>query len=154
MAQIKPIEGLVLPSGAFEHAGMVREALQSMIGKVVVIHIKQKVKERSNPQSRYRWAVVVKDTQKFLFESGIIISDKDVNNLLKQVTGFYFHYEELNGVQIPVYEETLPQGTKKFEEWMEACRIWAHTTLGLVIPLPKDMDYYAWVSEQIEKEQK
>lgn len=153
MAKINPIEGLVLPSGAFEHASAVREALQSMIGKVVVINIRQKVKDRSNKQSQYRWAVVVKHVQKKFLDEGEMFEDKEINKFLKRKTGFYYHVKNVAGIDMDVYEETLPQGTAKFEKWMEACRIWAQLNLGITIPLPRESGYFEWVEEQIEKEQ-
>ena len=126
--------------------------LRAMIGKVVEITVAPLKKKRSNPQNKYRWSVVVPMVRAELLSQGIALTSKQVNEVLKKVTGFYHITVDLNGQQADVFEETGRYGTAQFELWMEAVRAWGAEFLQIQIPLPNEHEYDNWVNEQIKKE--
>ena len=126
--------------------------LKSMLGKRVRITVEPVKKERSNPQNRYRWKVVVPMVRRELQQQGVALASEQVNEVLKKVTGFYHRIVDVSGQRVDVFEPTKKGGTQQFELWMDAVRAWGAMFLNIQIPLPNEHQYDEWVEQQIEKE--
>lgn len=132
------LQGKVTPKGFFERASELREWFAASHGKEIVIEAKQYRKKRSNKQSEYRWAVVVPEVMRVLKKDNPDITKKTVNQILKKVTGYYYHQVVVGDMWHDIFLETGKDETAMFEEWMEACRAWAAENLDLQIPLPNE----------------
>lgn len=93
-------------------------------------------KERSNPQNRYYWGVVV-DT--LSDETGY--DREEMHEIIKRK--FLTDYRIIKGskgqaVQVETSNKTSTLNTKSFEDLMTRIRIWASRDLSIFIPEPNE----------------
>lgn len=100
----------------------------------VEIEIKKKGR-RSSPQNRYYWGCVVKEIRLRLKELGNDFSDDDVHEYLKnEFNGVTVVSEDAEAVKIG--RSTTKLNKDEFSEYVNRCRDWAHSFLGIWIDEP------------------
>lgn len=111
------------------------ENLKGLEGKEIELTIKEYKKDRSIFQNRYYWSVVLKILADYSGNTG-----EEMHEVMKQKflgqKGIKFESE--------VYFASLTTttlNTKEFEEYLEKIRRWALEELGVMIPLPNEVDY-------------
>ena len=114
----------------FNNVQLFNNYLLSLEGKDVEVVVRKPKKERSNPQNRYYWGVVI--------------------NLLCETTGYTPEemHEALkmlflkdNTRKIPTLRSTTELTTIEFEDFLEGVRVWAASELNCIIPLPNEVDF-------------
>ena len=114
----------------FNNVQLFNNYLLSLEGKDVEVVVRKPKKERSNPQNRYYWGVVI--------------------NLLCETTGYTPEemHEALkmlflkdNTRKLPTLRSTTELTTIEFEDFLEGVRVWAASELNCIIPLPNEVDF-------------
>lgn len=103
------------------------------LNSVYKIEIKKDKNKRSYSQNRYYHGIVVKliaeDTGHF---------PDEMHEILKTMFLQYDAIIEKTGVVVRIAKSTTELNTAEFEEYLEKCRIFALTDLGIRIPLPNE----------------
>ena len=93
-------------------------------------------KERSNPQNRYYWGIVVESLSD---HTGY--DREEVHEIIKRK--FLTEHRIIRGkkgevIQVEVSNKTSNLDTKQFEDLMSRIRIWASRELSVFIPEPNE----------------
>jgi hypothetical protein len=109
-----------------------KKAFEIHEGKRVKVLVSRWRNERSDPQNKYYWGVVVALIGQAIGESDA----QTVHETLK----FQFNYEILviGEAEIKVPRSTKKLETDKFEEYLEKIKKWASEFLELYIPDPNE----------------
>lgn len=121
------------------------EIVKAFKGKRIEVTVKQKYKQRSSPQNRYYWGVVVPSILVAFIEIGNDLQQDNPEHL-EMVHGFLKDKFLHNGIEISNAHgeaEHLPPSTARLstieqEEYHEDIRRWAAEYLNVVIPLPNE----------------
>jgi hypothetical protein len=87
---------------------------------------------RTNAENRYYWGVVVK-----MVSDEMAILPDEAHEFLKSL--FLKEGVEVNGKRWEIVRSTAALSIQKFEEYVEKCRMWASSELGVAIPLPNEI---------------
>jgi len=108
-------------------------------GKNVVVCFKRKGSQRSNPQNRYYWGVVIKEISIRLRDLGYLhLEDNDVHEMMKIKFCFEREINENTGEVLDIPKSTTSLTTTEFCEYMDRIRDWAQEFLGIYIPSPNE----------------
>lgn len=129
----------VLRGKLTKHTETIAEAIKMHEGKDIKVTIERHRKNRSNPQNRYYWGVIVplivqglRDTQ------GEIYSNEEVHEFLKANFNYNELVDESTGEVLKIAKSTTENDTFNQEEYHEKVRIFAFEFLNVSIPLPND----------------
>ena len=103
--------------------------LAGLEGKDVEIIVRKIRKDRSNPQNRYYWGVVIN-----LLCECTGYSDAEMHDALKML------FLRVDDRKIPTLRSTADLTTVEFEEYLDKVRMWAAEELSCIIPLPNEVD--------------
>lgn len=106
-------------------------------GKDIQITIAKRQYKRSDRQNRYYFGVVVD-----IIGNELGYSPEEIHELLKAL--FLKTKIPFKGNEVEIVKSTTALNTQEFEEYLEKIRIWASTELGVVIPLPNEIDLDAY----------
>ena len=107
-----------------------------------VWEIKRDYRQRSNPQNKYYWGVVIPIVLEGLKGVGYEVEDEDdAHEVIKAV--FFKRKIKLKGrrgrpKELNVSGSTANASTQEFEERMEQIRRWGSEFLGIYIPEPNE----------------
>lgn len=101
------------------------EYLKGLSGRVEII-VRKPRKQRSDPQNRYYWGVIVKAIADHTGHTKDEVHDGLRHMFLKD--GW-------------VIKSTKDLSTAEAEEYHANCRMWAAATFSLIIPLPNEVIY-------------
>lgn len=108
------------------------------IGKEIRIRFTRRYKQRSSPQNRYYWGVVIKEITIRLRELGYQwIEDEEVHTMMK----LKFNHEDVvseQGELLELPKSTTSMTTVEFMEYMDRIRQWAAGFLDINIPAPNE----------------
>lgn len=107
-----------------------RRVLRGFLNAPVDITIRRHRKSRSDRQNAYYWAVVVGMLAEFCG-----YTPEEMHEALK----WKFLRREADG-PLPTVRSTTELGTQEFEDYVEMVRMWAATDLGVVVPLPNEIE--------------
>lgn len=131
----------IVENGALQiyHRKVFDAMLERFNGKEVRLQVTKKRKNRSNPQNKYYWGVVIPIIQNGLFETqGEWINANETHEFLKT----NFNYKELvnesTGEVLKLAQTTTTKTTVEFEEYLDKCRAFALEFLNIEIPLPNE----------------
>jgi len=117
------------------------EEIKQFSGKKVTILVKNKRKDRSLPQLRYWWGVIVPMVKDGLKEVGYQYSKEQVHQFLK-LQYLYTEFPDTNtGEMLRVPRELKDGGDVTTTELMECIaevQLWASEFLGIYIPDPNE----------------
>jgi len=106
-------------------------------GKNVVVSFKRKNSQRSNPQNRYYWGVVIKEISIRLREVGYPwLEDDEVHEMMKLKFNFERMINEETGEALEIPRTTVDLSKTEFSEYIDRVRMWAAEFLGIDIPDP------------------
>ena len=94
-------------------------------------------KQRSEPENRYYWGVVVTILRNELGEhSKYVVHEMLKSMFLKEI----HHIETVHGVkEIEAPKSTTELSTAEFEDYLTSIRQWASMELGIFIPEPNEI---------------
>lgn len=110
----------------------------------VIISVKRKYRQRTNPENAYYWGVVVFIARQCLQDVwGQELSDEETHYTLKFYCNAEEHINESTGEIFRVPKSTRTLTTVEFEEYLDRCRAWIEemfsTPVNLVrVPLPNE----------------
>lgn len=121
------------------------EMAKAFKGKRIEVTVKQRYKQRSSPQNRYYWGVLIPSILLAFIDLGNDLQ-QDNQEHLDMVHGFLKDKFLHNGIEIANAQgevEQLPPSTTRLstieqEEYHEDIRRWAAEFLNVVIPLPNE----------------
>lgn len=104
-----------------------------------VLTFEKRHRNRTNPENRYYWGVIVKCWQSLITEEWGYLWDADkMHEFLKDNFNFVEHFSEQSGM---IFKETLSTATLttvEFETFAERCRRGAFENFNSIIPLPNE----------------
>lgn len=110
-------------------AGLGNEQMELVVRKVK--------KERSSPQNKYYWGVVVDLIAEHTGTERMLMHEILKNRFLSKVV----YIKTKDGVEESVVgQSTVELKTDEFEKYLESVRQWAADKLGVVIPLPNEVE--------------
>lgn len=95
------------------------EYCKSLIGKDLILELRERSKKRSEQQNSYYWGVVVKTLSDELgYETD------EIHELLKQM---FINpiFKEIKGIEFEIRKSTTKLSTKEFKEYIEKIQRWA-----------------------------
>lgn len=121
------------------------EMAKAFKGKRIEVTVKQRYKQRSSPQNRYYWGVLIPSILLAFIDLGNDLQQDNPEHL-EMVHGFLKDKFLHNGIEIANAQgevEQLPPSTTRLstieqEEYHEDIRRWAAEFLNVVIPLPNE----------------
>lgn len=121
------------------------EIAKAFKGKRIEVAVKQRYKQRSSPQNRYYWGVLVPSVLLAFVDLGNDLQ-QDNQEHLDMVHDFLKRKFLTNGLEVVNAQgevEQLPPSTTRLstieqEEYHETIRRWAAEFLNIVIPLPNE----------------
>ncbi len=118
---------------------LLKAAFRCHEGKRVQVEVKRFRKNRTDPQNKYYWGVIVKMV---MAEMGYDEEDKQtIHELLKWECNYEMRIvgkgADRKEVRAPM--STANISTVAFEEYEERCRRWASRELSMYIPLPNEV---------------
>lgn len=121
------------------------EMAKAFKGKRIEVTVKQRYKQRSSPQNRYYWGVLVPSILLAFIDLGNDLQQDNPEHL-EMVHGFLKDKFLHNGIEIANAQgelEQLPPSTTRLstieqEEYHEDIRRWSAEFLNVVIPLPNE----------------
>jgi len=117
----------------------VRDAVRRMLGKQLVLSLKEYRNTRSNRQNAYYWGVLVSRITDVMREAGNDMDSEDVHSYLKREIGKLNRVAVLpSGEVIKIPGSTARLNTKEFEDYTEKIRAWSASVLGIILPLPNE----------------
>lgn len=134
-------QGRVEDDGKFMiwRQGEMLEALRTHFkGKEVTINISEKKKQKSSPQNKYYWGVIIPIVQEGMREIGEPIDKSRVHDMLK---GMFLYEEVVNkdsGEILKVPRDFKDLSTIEFSEYKDNIQQWAAEWLHIVIPNPNE----------------
>lgn len=118
---------------------LIMDVIASFEGKVIEITIQKKRKQRSNPQNRYYWGVIVPIWRNLLLnEWGEVHTNESTHEFLKMNFGYNERVDESTGEIFRSPRSTTENSTVEMEEYHELLRQKALEMFGAVIPLPNE----------------
>lgn len=116
----------------------ISEAIRRMEGKRLVVKISEPKKQRSSPQNRYYFGVIVPHVQQMFVDAGNNVGREETHEYLKQHIGkLTMVIETPDGLKRTVTRSSTELSTKDAEEYFEKIRAWA-AEFGCQIPLPNE----------------
>ena len=103
-------------------------------GKAVVITVREQKNRRSLNLNSYYWAVVVK-----LLSEETGYNKDEMHEVLKSM--FLRTKYQIKGVWIHGTKSTTKLNNKDMQVYIEECKTFASTTLGVYIPDPNEVEY-------------
>lgn len=106
--------------------------------KQVTVVLKVKGKDRSNPQNRYYWGVIIPMVQFAMNEFGNDFTKEETHEFLKKE----FNWEEKemkDGYYVKVPRSTTKMNTVEFMDYKEKIQQFASEVLGIYVPDPNEM---------------
>lgn len=118
---------------------LIRDAICGFEGKTITLTIARKFKERTSPENRYYFGVVVSILQNCINEEwGEVWSKEKCHELLKSKFLFTEKYNEDTGEIIQLPKSTTECTTVEFEEFLEECRRFIKEWFNTDVPLPNE----------------
>lgn len=118
---------------------MIMDVIASFEGKVITITIQKKRKQRSNPQNKYYWGLIVPIWRNLLLnEWGEVHTNESTHEFLKMNFGYNERVDESTGEIFRSPRSTTENSTVEMEEYHETLRQKAMEMFGAVIPLPNE----------------
>lgn len=147
------ISGIV-QQGVFSNMKAVAAMCEKHEGKEVTITVQGHRKQRSNPQNRYYWGVVIPYVINMFQENGTPTDGDNVNHYLKRHVGNLMEpIITPDGDRVLFVRSSADLSVQEFEDYMTIVRAWS-AELGEVIPLPNEDKYKEWINEQLKKERR
>lgn len=116
----------------------ISDALRRMEGKRMLLTLREPKKQRSNPQNRYYWGVVIKHVMQMFIDAGNNVSKDEVHEYLKAHIGkLTMVIETPDGMKRTITQSSRELDTKDAEIYFEKIRAWA-AGFGCEIPLPNE----------------
>lgn len=103
-------------------------------GKQIVVTVKRWRPQRTNPQNKWYWSVIVGMIADYMGED----DPEVVHNLLRQK--FLYRIVEIGGEKEKALISTPTLTTAEFSEYCEKIRRWSAQFLSLYIPDPGEME--------------
>ncbi len=131
----------VEPDGTIGDKSMnlLRVLLRAFAGKDVSLTAKRYAKQRSNPQNRYYYGVVLPIVVTFFKSYGNDVSPEEVHEYLKrEVGGLVKDIVLPDGSEYRVTQSSTEADKLAWEDWMTAIRTWA-SKYQVFIPLPNEV---------------
>lgn len=131
--RVKIINGNIVPY----NLQLFSDLIVSLKDGEYILSIEKEKKNRSIPQNRYYWGVVIPILQQPLMGLyGEYLSEEDIHHFLKT----RFNSKEVEGgISIPVPTSSLTP--IEFNEYLEKISIFADEFLNIIIPEPNEDDY-------------
>lgn len=118
---------------------LIQDAIKSFEGKTVTITIEKAKKKRSNPQNSFYWGIVLPIMQKALKDTGHLMSNNDVHELLKlRFLKEAIMVNEETGEVIERVKSTTELTTSGFMDYLSEIQRFSNEYFGIVIPEPND----------------
>ena len=114
------------------------EVIAKFEGRDIVITIDIKKKQRSSPQNKYYYGVVVPLITNYIVEAGNVWTKANTHEAMKQL--FLRVAVKVNeaGEYVERIKSTTELDTHDFEVYLEQIKQWAADSLGLIIPDPNE----------------
>jgi ribosomal protein L14 len=129
------VTGGKLPTHVYQDIARVAEKFD---GKVLVVSVKERKRQRSLSQNSYYFGVVVKSITRMFREAGNYVDEDEVHEFLKQHVGkLSQNVVTPDGEVLKVPASTKRLSTMDFELYLDKVRAWA-AELGCMIPLPNE----------------
>lgn len=106
--------------------------IESLNDQIVELSLKKYKKQRSDPQNKYYWGVVVK-----LISEHTGYREDEVHALLGSL--FLKDYKVMGNKRYTVVKSSTSLKTDEFSEFVENCKRWAATELGVFVPEPSQI---------------
>ena len=103
-------------------------------GKTVVVTVREQKERRSLNLNSYYWAVVVK-----LLSEETGYNKDEMHEVLKSM--FLRTKYQIKGIWIHCTKSTTKLTNAEMQSYIEECKSFASTTLGLYIPDPNEVEY-------------
>ena len=118
---------------------LIMDVIASFEGKVIEITIQKKRKQRSNPQNRFYWGVIIPIWRNLLLnEWGEVHTNESTHEFLKMNFGYNERVDESTGEIFRSPRSTTENSTVEMEEYHEVLRQKAFEMFEAVIPLPNE----------------
>lgn len=118
---------------------LIMDVIASFDGKVIEITIQKKRKQRSNPQNRFYWGLIIPIWRNLLLnEWGEVHTNESTHEFLKMNFGYNERVDESTGEIFRSPRSTTENSTVEMEEYHELLRQKAMEMFGAVIPLPNE----------------
>lgn len=118
---------------------LIQDAIKSFEGKTITITIEKAKKKRSNPQNSFYWGIVLPIMQKALKDTGHLMSNNDVHELLKlRFLKEAIMVNEETGEVIERVKSTTELTTSGFMDYLSEIQRFSNEYFGIVIPEPND----------------
>ena len=118
---------------------LIMDVIASFDGKVIEITIQKKRKQRSNPQNRFYWGVIIPIWRNLLLnEWGEVHTNESTHEFLKMNFGYNERVDENTGEIFRSPRSTTENSTVEMEEYHEVLRQKAFEMFEAVIPLPNE----------------
>lgn len=114
-----------------EQADAFERHRRSLAGKDVELVLRVPRRDRSSPQNRYYWGVVVA-----LLAECFGYTAEEMHEALK----LHFLLREQAGKALPTVGSTAAMNTQEFEDYLQSVRQWAAVEHGVVIPMPNEAE--------------
>ena len=109
---------------------------KSLEGKRIEVIVRPESRQRSNPQNKYYWGVVLKILSN---ETGY--EPDELHLIFKDL--FLKEYAEINKedkrIVIPYLKSTTELSTQEFEDYLTRIKRWAAIELNIYIPEPNEV---------------
>ena len=103
-------------------------------GKTVVVTVREQKERRSLNLNSYYWAVIVK-----LLSEETGYNKDEMHEVLKSM--FLRTKYQIKGIWIHSTKSTTKLTNEEMQAYIEECKSFASTTLGLYIPDPNEVEY-------------
>lgn len=137
-----------IKDGEITNKAIVKTAFNTLADGKYKVEINE-FKERSNPQNRYYWKVIVPTVKDGLRHNGWdeIKSNYEAHEYLKHTFLRRVVYNEATNKKIELPGTTTNLSTKEFNDFIEAVVKWGVEFLGLQIPFPNEAMIAHWDNE-------
>lgn len=114
----------------YDKEGM-RELMAKFEGKRVTVEVKKYRKDRSLPQLKYYWSVIIR-----ILSQELGYEENEVHELLKSL--FLRRVVELRGKKYVIIRSTSSLSTDEFAQYLEKIKRWASIEAGIFLPEPNE----------------
>lgn len=108
-----------------------REVMAKFEGKKVTVEVKKYRKDRSLPQLKYYWSVIIR-----ILSEDLGYEENETHELLKSL--FLRRVVELRGKKYVIIRSTSSLSTDEFAEYIEKIKRWASIEAGIFLPEPNE----------------